>query len=875
MTTAHSRPGAGTDHSFQQAVVSFREGRLESAAAHCAEILQRQPRHFDALHLHGLVAMQAGQIERAIDLLQRSLSINPNQPVVHMNLANAWLTHGKPHAALLSSERSLALRPDYLEALNSRANALLELNRPAEALALYDRALQRGPSLALLHNNRGKALRNLQRSEEALVSYQQALQLEPGLRESLLGAAEVLCGLKRPEEALDHCNRRLRDAPEDVEALQVCAAALSAVGRKGDALATLERALALSPDSPALLIDRANVLCALERPEEALKVYAALSVTPEVSLNKGHALLLLRRYDDALRAYREALAQDPCFAKAHCYCGTTLRLLGHLQQALDCFAVALSHQPRYAGALIGRGNVLRDLRRLPEAIAAYEEALRIDPESLEGLNEHATALMLGQRWQEASSSLERLLDLSSKRGADYGYALGFLLQSRFNCCDWHDLSQLCERVRLGIANGTRVTVPSLYSASSLDPAAHHRCATAYVTDNTRSIHVREWTRPPPYRHERIRIAYVSPDFREHPVSMLMSGIFERHDRKRFEVIGVSLVAHDDSAQVRRLHRAFDRFIDVSERRDEDVATLLRELEVDICIDLAGYTANMRAAIFAHRAAPIQVNYLGFPGTLGAPYMDYIIADRVLIPPEEHEYYTEKVVYLPHSYLPPGDVRVPVDRGQTRREQGLPEAGFVFCAFNAHWKITPAVFDLWMALLNRVEGSVLWLSSGTQTVVRNLTERAAARGITAERLVFAPRTTSLDEHLSRHLLADLFLDTLPYNAHTTARDALWAGLPMLTCRGTTFAGRVAAGLLTALGLQELVTTSLEDYQARALELATDSTLLGRLRTQLVEQRDAVHPLFNADDFCRHLEAAYLEMMRRCTDGEPPAAICVGR
>ncbi|MEQ1854481.1 MAG: acetylglucosamine transferase, partial [Chthoniobacteraceae bacterium] len=374
-----------------------------------------------------------------------------------------------------------------------------------------------------------------------------------------------------------------------------------------------------------------------------------------------------------------------------------------------------------------------------------------------------------------------------------------------------------------------------------------------------------------YGHREIRLAYLSSDFREHAVGSAIAELIERHDKTKFHTIGISYRAAPESDLQARLRRNFGTFIDVQGMSDFEVATLLREREVDVAVDLNGHTNGGRPGIFALRPAPVQVNYLGFSGTTGADYMDYVLADRIVIPEEHESYYSEKIVRLPDAYLPLDSTRTFAARAPTRAEMGLPEAGFVFCAFNTSFKISPDVFSIWMRLLGKVQGSVLWLNASNAPAPRNLRGEAKRRGIAPERLVFASKMR-LDEHLARHQQADLFLDTLPYNAHTTASDALWAGLPVLTCMGSTFAGRVAASLLHTVGLPELVTHSPEEYEQRALELATMPTLLAGVRTKLARNRTS-HALFDTDRFRRHVESAYVTMWEKQQRGDPPAGFAV--
>jgi protein O-GlcNAc transferase len=402
-----------------------------------------------------------------------------------------------------------------------------------------------------------------------------------------------------------------------------------------------------------------------------------------------------------------------------------------------------------------------------------------------------------------------------------------------------------------------------------DPALQLTCARNFAP-SARGAGVR--FEPARRRHEKIRIAYLSADFHAHVMAYQVAELIERHDRGAFEVLGVSF-AGDDGSEIRaRLRRGFDRFLDVRAHSDRAVAGALRELKVDIAIDLMGHTRDARMGILAERAAPIQVGYLGYAGTSGADYIDYVIGDPVVLPLAHAPFYSERIVQLPDSFFASDTQRPIAARALSRSAAGLPEQGFVFCCFNNAAKLQPAMFDLWMRLLHAVPGSVLWLSPKQASAERNLRQEARARGIAGERLVFAAREARMEDHLARHRLADLFLDTLPYNAHATASDALWAGLPVLTCLGGGFAARVAGSLLTAVGLPELVTESLADYEALALKLARDASLLGALRQRLERHRGS-HPLFDTARLCRHLEAAYTTMWRAWQQGAAPTAFRV--
>ncbi len=441
-------------------------------------------------------------------------------------------------------------------------------------------------------------------------------------------------------------------------------------------------------------------------------------------------------------------------------------------------------------------------------------------------------------------------------------------ECRLNDCDWTDTAAEADRIVRAVEDGRRAVAPFGFLAISSSPPAQLACARTCIADRHPPSSAPLW-QGERYAHERIRVAYLSADLREHPVAYLMAELFERHDRRRFETVAVSFGSAAPSAMRTRLQQAFDRFLDVRAMSDREVAQQLRAMEIDIAVDLMGITAEARTGILALRAAPVQVNYLGFPGSMGADYIDYLIADRYLIPEQQRQHYAEQVVYLPDTFQA-NDATRPLAAAPRREALGLPESGFVFCSFNNSYKLTPEMFTLWMRLLQGVAGSVLWLV-GNAVVEANLKREAASRGVEPGRLVFAPRV-GYAEHLARCAAADLFLDTLPFNAGTTASDALWSGLPLLTCSGEALAARMAGSLLQAVGLPELVTTTLAEYEARALALAREPRVLADLRARLTHNRGSA-PLFDSDRFRRHLEAAYIGMWERQQRGEPPAAFAV--
>ena len=599
---------------------------------------------------------------------------------------------------------------------------------------------------------------------------------------------------------------------------------LAAENQMDQAMAAFERAITIAPHFAEALVNRGAILLAGKKYEEALKSFdAALAINPammEAWNNRGNALAEMGRHGEAVASYDKVLAASPAVFETLLNRSNALLALRRVQDALAGFDGALRARPDSAAALKGRANALFELKRFDEAIAGYEGVLARDP--------------------------------------DYAYAVGDLAFSKLQCCDWRSWSEDRERIAAALRNGKRVVNPFELLALSSDSEAQKQGAGIWVADKYPALPEPAWPRRKPGT-KKLRVAYLSGDFRDHAVAHALAGIFEHHNATQFETIGVSWGADDRGEMRARLSRAFSQFVDAEGQSDSQVVQRLRDMEIDIAVDLMGFTLESRTSIFAARAAPIQVNYLGFAGTMNAPYMDYVVADRVVIQEDEQRHYGETIIYLPDSYFPAHAPR-PVGSAPSRREAGLPDTGFVFASFNNSYKFSPSQFDIWMRLLKGVEGSVLWLSALNEGAARNLVRQAQMRGIDPSRLIFARYVPGRDAHFARLGLADLFLDTLPYNAHATAADALVAGLPVLTCKGTSFAGRVAASLLHAAGLPELITQSLDAYEALAMRLASEPTMLAGLRHRLAENRDT-HPLFDTARFTRHLEAAYLQMWER--------------
>jgi protein O-GlcNAc transferase len=630
-------------------------------------------------------------------------------------------------------------------------------------------------------------------------------------------------------------------------------------------------AIKVNPNNAAAYYNRGIVLKDLKRPDEALASYnkaiALKHDSAEAYNDRGNVFRDLKRLDEALASYDKAIALKPDFAEAYYNRGITLNDLKRLDEAIASYDKAVGLKPDYAKAYINRGVVFKDLKRLDEALASYDKAIALKPDFAEAYSNRGNALRKLKRLDEAVAAYDMALSLAP----DLVGTEGAHLHTKMHLCDWTNFDTECAHLISSVKIKKANTSPFEFIAIPSSSEVQLQCATLWISEKFPPSRKSLWEGEQ-YRHDRIRVAYVSADFREHPVSFLIAGMLECHDNARFDVSAISLGSDDNSEMRQRLKASVEHFIDAKTFNDEQIANLVRSSDVDILVDLMGFTTESRTGILAGRPAPIQVNYLGYAGSMGARYIDYILADRCVIPEERRKYYSEKVVYLPDSYMANDSKRKISERSLRRSEYNLPETAFVFCSFNNSYKIVPQTFNIWMRLLRQLGNSVLWLSNTNETAIRNLRREAQNRGVDPGRLVFAQQLPRNEDHLARHELADLFLDTLPYNAHTTASDALWAGLPVLTCLGETFAGRVAASLLNAIGLPELITTTPDAYERMAIDLATHPEKMAIIKTKLADNR-LTTPLFDTKLFTKHIETAYTAMYQRHQAGFAPDHIVV--
>jgi predicted O-linked N-acetylglucosamine transferase (SPINDLY family) len=710
---------------------------------------------------------------------------------------------------------------------------------------------------------------NLLKSREYLI---QALEFNPEHILTLNKCGVYSRKLGFESDAGPFFKRAIAAAPQQPEAYYNLANLLMTQGKVMDAIQNFSSAIECKPDFLEAYNNLAIALTEFGRPDEAVKVLdtaiGSLAPSPMLYVNKAKALQAMSLRKAAIVFLRSSSAKlgDPFELLTVLADMETLD--NDFQQAEAHYLAAMALQPRSGVVCNNYANMLHSVGRLDEAMANYKLAADLEPQLYQALQNVCNILNIKKDYDQTLVYLDRVRAIEPNSP----YLTGMQMNARMHTCTWDDWDQHCSHVEEAVKARRKATNPFPPLAFFTNAALMTQAAALWVEQQVPPANILPSIDMSARAvSSKIRVGYFSADLHSHATALLMAGVFEAHDREHFEWVAFSFGPDDLSSISQRVRHAFDRFVDVRTYGDRLVAQLARELEIDIAIDLKGFTQDGRAGIFAERAAPIQVNYLGYPGSMGAPYMDYLIADHVIIPDHLRQFYTESVVRLPHCYQANDSKRPIADQTPTRLSVGLPEAGRVLCSFNNNYKITPTVFGIWMRVLHRFPDCVLWLLEDNERAVKNLRKEAEKAGIDPDRLVFAPRLRN-DLHLARHRLADLFVDTYPCNAHTTASDALWAGLPLVTCAGETFASRVAASLLTSMDLQDCITDNLIDYEAKIYQLLESPVALYELRKKTI-QSCATSPVFDTQAIARQLEMAYRTMYLRHREGLVPEAFDV--
>jgi len=912
------------DEVLKKGIEAHKAGHAQEADRLYATILKANPKHPDANHNMGVLAVGVGNVQKALPFFKTALEIKPGVVQFWLSYVDALIKLGQiadakavfdqakekgakgeafdqlerrlsesntnpqdPPSDLLHSIITLYTQGQLQQALSDATEMLEKFPNSAvlyniagasnaglmqfdAAVDSFKQLIKINPHYAEAYNNIGVALQDKGDPEAAIDSYKQALKINPDYAEAYYNMGVALNGKGDADSAVASYKKALKFKPDYTEAYNNMGVALHSKGDLDAAIDSCKQALKIKPDYAEAYNNIGNALNAKDEPEAAIESYKqAVKIKPdyaEAYYNMGVALENKGDQEAAIESYKQTVKIKPTYAEAYNNIGNVLNAKDEPDAAIDNYKQAIKLKPYYAEAYYNMGLALKDKGDLNAAINSFKQAVKIEPDNADAYNNMGVALS-DQGLLDASI---RSYEMALKIKPDYQIVRASKLEEQSHICDWAAIRQDRDLIA---KLGTSTESIGLFGILSLEDAPmRHR-----IRSETHAKKLYGYIKPlpptvrPSQKPKRLRIGYFSADFQEHPVAYLIAKVLEMHDRTHFEVYGYSVGPAKDGDMRQRLIKAFDVFIDVCDMNDKDVALLARQDKIDMVIDLTGYTKNSRPGIFACRAAPVQINYLGYPGTMGADFIDYIIADRTLIPMGSQKFYSEKPIYLPHHYQAQDNTLPISDDTPSRLDLGLPEKGFVFCAINSSYKISTSEFDVWMRLLGHVDGSVLWLLESNKWAKGNLLKEAQARGVSPDRLVFAQKV-SHEKYLAQFRQADLYLDTFNYNAGATASNALWAGLPVLTKLGKGYTARMAGSLLTSIGLPELATHSEEGYESLALALATNPERLAQIRQTLADNRLST-PLFDTELFTKHLEDGYQQVYQRYYDGKPPDDIFV--
>ena len=754
----------------------------------------------------------------------------------HFDWIISLYSNGKVQEALDQLHPLIKDNPYEAVLFNIRGACYAQIGEPIMAIKQYEKAIEIDSDYSEAHNNLGILLQELGELDKALKSFEKAFSLKPEKIETANIISSILTEINNPNTSIDYYNKILKSSPDLYLAYFNLGVAYQELGLTDKAISSYKKTLGLNSDF-------ANAY-----------------------LNLGLLLEDSAKHEDAKNNLERALEIDPNNTVILNNLGITFNSLESIDEAISCFESAINIAPNDLLGHFNLGMAQKSSNKIDDAINSFEKVIEIDPNNSESYYFLGELYRLTKQFNAALVSLEKAFSLNP----NIDFLIGALLNTKMNLALWDGLEDYLKILTKKINKNEKAVTPFALMALIDDPQLQYKASQVYAEYNypqsPLSIALKPYA-----NHKKIRVGYFSADYHNHPTMHLMAELFELHDRKKFEIFAFSFGPNQQDKWRQRASLSFDKFIDVRLKSDAEISALSREMEIDIAVNLGGYTHSTRTGVFANFAAPIQVNFLVYPGTMGSNYFDYIVADHNLITPENKDYFSEKIVYMPDSYQSNISEREVSNSTILRSELELPEKGFVFSCFNNIHKITPPTFESWMRILKSVDQSVLWLYANDKSVISNILETTSRFGVDKNRIIFASHAP-VEQHLNRIRKADLFLDTLPYNAHTTASDALRRGVPVITLRGNSFASRVAASLINAVNMPELITNTREQYESLATDLALDTEKLRIIKSKLVNNLPKTE-LFNCQTFTKNLELAFAKMHQRSQSGLQPDHIIV--
>lgn len=833
-----NKVGIDIKKEFHLGLSFHQNGKLKDAKLTYKKILSVEPNHFDTLHLIGMVENQFGNYQKAIQYLHKALLINQNVDFVFNNLGEIFLGISDYKSALSNFNKAIDLNENYEKAHFNKAETFRRQELYKKSLESYDRCLQINSHNLDAHINKGVSLFKIEQFKKAILSLDSALKLNPKNFYAIANKAQCFFKLEDYKNAIDVNDILIHNYKDNFLGYFQNSKIFMKLNDYNKALNNIDIAIRLNPQNHEVYALKASILTKLKLYNEAITYYDKTILLKkdhyQTYNDKGNIFFLKNNFDEAIIYYKQALNINNNYSTAYYNLGKAYLSMGKLDASLEQFTLAVKKKPDFIECFNYIGIVFRELKKYDKAYFYFKQALMSDPNNNTYLSNLIFLQMNLNHWP---------FEIDAKKETIFDYCI----QKKIN-------------------------IPFVSIVSCDDQKLHHKIAQNYTKKmlTSESVINHKFNQK---NHEKFKIGYFSSDFTTHPVSQLLVELIETHDRGRFEIIAFSLKKRNNKDPLkRRLLSSFDKFIEVENLETKEIVNISRNIPLDIAVDLNGHTKFARTEIFLKRAAPIQINFLGYPGTMGTNLYDYIIADEIVLPPKNQKFYEEKVVYLPHSYQVNPSKREISNKIFKKTELGLPEKGFIFCCFNNNYKILPKTFKIWMKILKNVKNSVLWLQQTNDVSKTNLYEEANKAGIDKNRLIFATYIHKMSDHLARIKVADLFLDTYPYNAQTTASDALWAGLPILTRMGNSFSSKVAASLLNSVGLQDLITNNDEIYMQLAITLGNNPHKLNDIKQKLIESKN-ISPLYNNKLYTRNLEQAFELMIDKLKKKSPVENIII--
>tara|TARA_B100000795_G_scaffold156523_1_gene117514 strand:- start:317 stop:2824 length:2508 start_codon:yes stop_codon:yes gene_type:complete len=815
----------------------------------------------------------SGNIHKTQGAIKNLLKEFPKESLLFNVNGACYAALGDQYAAIKSYKQALTINPSYAKAHYNLGGALQEIDQLDDSIKSYENAIALEPENAEAHNNLGNVFRELNQLDVAITCYEKAIAINPNYVEAHYSIGLTFHDLKQLKDTVKSYEKVLEIKPDFAGMHNNLGIVYKELGDLNSAIKNYKKAIAINSELIEVHINLGVVNEDLERFDQALICYQnALNIDPKCAdalLNTGFIYHKYGQLEKAIKLYMDILNMKPDYAEAYNNLGNALMDLGQLDEAVKNYERAIFIKPDYVQAYCNQGNVFMALDQNSLADKSYKKAISINPNYAVAHFNRAELFVNLKKFNEAIHSYQTAINLNP----NIAYAKGSLLNAKMHLCIWDELSININKIIEEIKSKKKTIAPFSLLALVDDPEIQKKATEIYAKDKYPKMPLLPKLRGV-IKHKKIRIGYYSADFRDHPVASLTAELYEKHNRKNFEVYAFSYGPDTNDELNLRIKKGVDYFYDVRLMSHKDIIILSRSMEIDIAINLGGYTHDSRTGIFAMKVAPIQVNYLGYAGTMGVDYMHYLIADLTVIPKDKQAHYSEKIAYLPNSFMANDSKNNTSKKIFTRVDCGLPAEGFIFCCFNNHYKITPDVFKRWMKILLAVDNSVLWLAEANSIAINNLKIEAKKNNINENRIIFAPRLNSRWEHLKRIQLADLFLDTFPYNAHATTSDALQVGLPVLTFIGNSFASRVASSLIKTVGLTELITNSQEQYEATAIKLSKSPEKLKIIKDKL-KNNLSKSPLYDTKLYTQHLEFAYLLMYDRYKNGLEPDHIYVNK